>query len=248
MNSSVPVESEVLRMRQLLKEHRFAETVSVGNTLIERVPENRDVLYVLAQAQRRLHQPTDALATLSALERHHPAFARLFQERGLCYVALKDAPHAIAAFDRAVTINPALPVSFDMLASLHRITGDTETARRAGAEAARLRALPAPVLEATGLLAEGDLLAAEKMIRPFLLHHGDHIEAMRLLARIGSAQGVLDDAEILLAEVIARAPDYQAARHDYACVLLECHKHVEARAQLEILRPTACHTVRSMHP
>jgi predicted Zn-dependent protease len=243
MNSSVPVESEVLRMRQLLKEHRFAETVSVGNTLIERVPENRDVLYVLAQAQRRLHQPTDALATLSALERHHPAFARLFQERGLCYVALKDAPHAIAAFDRAVTINPALPVSFDMLASLHRITGDTETARRAGAEAARLRALPAPVLEATGLLAEGDLLAAEKMIRPFLLHHGDHIEAMRLLARIGSAQGVLDDAEILLAEVIARAPDYQAARHDYACVLLECHKHVEARAQLEILLSRAPHSV-----
>jgi tetratricopeptide (TPR) repeat protein len=58
---------------------------------------------------------------------------------------------------------------------------------------------------------------------------------MRLLARIGASLGVLDDAEILLAAVLERAPDYIAARHDYACVLIERHKHVEARAQLDIL-------------
>ena len=58
---------------------------------------------------------------------------------------------------------------------------------------------------------------------------------MRLLARIGVALGVLDDAEILLAAVLQRVPDYIAARHDYACVLLERHKHTEARKQLETL-------------
>jgi tetratricopeptide (TPR) repeat protein len=229
------VESEVMRMRALLKERRFQDAVTVGKTLSQRVPENRDVLYLLAQAQRQLHHPREALDTLQDLETHHPKFARLFQERGLCFVALKDAPRAIAAFERAVAINPALPTAFDMLAGLYRLTGNGKTAGLATAEAARLRTLPAPVLEATGLFAEGDLAAAEKITRAFLLQHGDHIEAMRLLARIGLAHGVLDDAEILLEAVVARAPDHEAARYDYANTLLERHKHVEARAQLDIL-------------
>ncbi len=122
-----------------------------------------------------------------------------------------------------------------MLAGLHRLTGDTEIAASAAAEAAKLRALPPPVLDATGLFAEGELIAAEKTIRAFLLDHGDHIEAMLLLARIGAALGVFDDAEILLAEVLARRPDDIGARHDYACVLLERHKHKDAREQLELL-------------
>ncbi len=229
------VESEVMRIRALLKERRFGDAVQAAAMLAEQVPENRDVLYALALGQRQLHRLSDALATLERLERHHPKFARLYQERGLCYVAMRDAPNAIAAFDRAVTINPALPASFDMLAGLHRLIGNVETSERAAAEAAKLRALPSAVLDATGLFAEGERVAAEKMIRAFLLRHGDHIEAMRLLARIGAAMGVLDDAEILLAAVLERAPDYVAARHDYACVLIERHKHTEARAQLEIL-------------
>ncbi len=230
-----PVEAEVSRIRVLLKESRFDEAVQAASALADRLPENRDVLYLLALGQRQRHQPTEALETLKRLERHHPRYGRLHQERGLCYVAMKDAPNAIAAFQRAIAVNPALPASFDMLAGLHRLTGDPESARAAAAEAAKLRALPQAILDATGLFTEGEVVAAEKMLRAFLLEHGDHIEAMRLLARIGASLGVLDDAEILLAAVLERAPDYIAARHDYACVLIERHKHVEARAQLDIL-------------
>jgi predicted Zn-dependent protease len=225
----------VARIRALLKESQFDEAVQAASELAGRAPENRDVLYLLAMGQRQLRQLTDALETLRRLERHHPRYGRLYQERGLCYVAMKDAQSAIASFQRAVAVNPALPASFDMLAGLHRLTGDAESARGAAAEAAKLRALPSAVLDATGLFTEGDLVAAEKMLRAFLLEHGDHIEAMRLLARIGASLGVLDDAEILLAAVLERAPDYIAARHDYACVLIERHKHVDARAQLDIL-------------
>jgi tetratricopeptide (TPR) repeat protein len=230
-----PVEAEVSRIRALLQENRFDEAVHAASALAESLPENRDVLYLLAVGQRQRRQLTEALETLRRLERHHPRYGRLHQERGLCYVAMKDAPNAIAAFQRAVAVNPALPASFDMLAGLHRLTGDAESAQAAAAEGAKLRALPAAVVDATGLFTEGDVVAAEKTIRAFLLEHGDHIEAMRLLARIGASLGVLDDAEILLAAVLERAPDYIAARHDYTCVLIERHKHMEARAQLDIL-------------
>ena len=53
---------------------------------------------------------------------------------------------------------------------------------------------------------DGDLEAAEPMIRAYLLQHGDHVEAMRLLARIGIARKVFDDAELLLAAVLELAP------------------------------------------
>src|ERR1019366_7356851 len=63
----------------------------------------------------------------------------------------------------------------------------------------------------------------------------NHVEAMRLLAKIGIARDVLDDAELLLEAVLTLAPDYRAARHDYALVLVERHKYQQAREELEKL-------------
>jgi tetratricopeptide (TPR) repeat protein len=232
---TLPVESEVARIRALVRERRFAEGVAAATALQVRVPENRDVLYLLALGQRQLTRTADALATLDQLERFHPGYSRLYQERGHCYVAMKDAPQAIQAFLRAVTINPALPASWGMLEGLYRMCGDADNAGRAAAHVAKLKTLPQEVITATGLFSDGDLVAAEKMIRAFLLAHGDHIEAMRLLARIGAALEVFDDAELLLEVVLERFPDYSAARHDYASVLLGRHKHSQALIELDKL-------------
>src|ERR1700722_4002644 len=229
------VESEVSRIRALIKERRFAESVSAAATLLERVPENRDVLYLLALSQRQLTRTADALATLDQTERFHPGYSRLYQERGHCYVAMKDAPQAIQAFLRAVAINPALPASWGMLEGLYRMCGDADNAGTAAAHVAKLKTLPQEVITATGLFSDGDLLAAEKIIRAFLLANADHIEAMRLLARIGTALEVFEDAELLLEAGLERVPNYVAARHDYAAVLLERHKYSQAVAELDQL-------------
>src|ERR1700731_2655275 len=222
------VESEVARIRALVKERRFAEGVAAATALLGQVPENRDVLYLLALGQRQLTPTADALATPDQPHRFHPGFSRLYQERGHCYVAMKDAPQAIQAFLRAVAINPALPASWSMLEGLYRMCGDADNAGTAAAHVAKLKTLPQEVITATGLFSDGDLVAAEKMIRAFLLAHGDHIEAMRLLARIGAALEVFGEAEVLLGAVLAPAPDYSAARYDYASVLLGRHKHTHA--------------------
>jgi tetratricopeptide (TPR) repeat protein len=229
------VESEVVRIRALIKERRFAEATAAAAVLRDRVPENRDVLYLLALGQRQLTRTADALATLEQLERFHPGYSRLYQERGHCYVALKDAPQAIQAFLGAVAINPALPASWSMLEGLYRMRGDADNAGRAAAHVAKLKSLPQQVITATGLFSDGELVAAEKIVRAFLLAHGDHIEAMRLLARIGAALEVFDDAELLLQAVLERVPDYLAARHDYASVLLGRHKHRQAVVELDKL-------------
>jgi len=169
------------------------------------------------------------------MERHHPGASQLYQERGHCYVAVKDAPRAIEAYGRAVQINPALPAAWSMLEGLYRMVGDEEHRRVAVAHAKKLKSMPPEVITATGLFCEGELAASERLIRAFLLRHGDHVEAMRLLARIGVARDILDDAEVLLAAALEMAPDYVELRRDYACVLLDRHKHADAIAQLDRL-------------
>ena len=109
MNQPSPVEIEVQRIRKLAAERRFAEALRAADALLATVPENRDVLYLRAVAQRRLGDLNAALVTLARLEQLHSRFSRLYQERGYCYVALKQAPQAIAALLRGVQINPALP-------------------------------------------------------------------------------------------------------------------------------------------
>ena len=230
-----PVELQVRRVRELIESRCYTEALQAGETLALEVPENRDVLYLIALSLRHLSKIPQALAALERLERHHPAFSRLYQERGYCHVVLKDAPRAIDAFLRGVNINPALPASWSMLESLYRMTGNAENADIAAAHIATLKQLPPEVVQATGLFSDDDLAAAERVVRAFLLRHGDHVEGMRLLGRIAFKRGVLDDAELLLQAVVEQAPDYQAARHDYALVLLERHKYPHARRELDTL-------------
>src|ERR1700723_1960303 len=230
-----PVELQVQRIRELVKSRRFEESLEAAETLAAELPENRDVLYLQAMSQRLLGQIPKALATLLRLEQHHPRFSRLYQERGHCHVALKDAAQAIDAFLRGVNLNPALPASWSLLEGLYRMTGQADHAATAAAHVATLKRLPPEVLTATGLFSDGDLSAAETMVRAYLLKHGNHVEAMRLLARIGIERDVLDDAELLLEAVLTLEPDYHAARLDFARALMERHKYQRAREELETL-------------
>src|SRR6266403_2243431 len=186
------VELEVQRIRGLVQVHRFGEAVTAAESLRTLFPENRDVLYLLALGQRHTGRIADALDTLADMERYHPGASHLYQERGHCHVALKDAPRAIEAYERAVGINPAVPAAWGMLEGLYKMVGDDEHRQVAAAHAKKLKLVPPEVITATGLFCEGDLSASEKIIRAFLLRHGDHVEAMRLLARIGVAREVLD--------------------------------------------------------
>src|SRR5580658_7085827 len=122
-----------------------------------------------------------------------------------------------------------------MLEGLYRMTGQSADAAAAAAHVAKLKELPAEVVSATALFSDGEVAAAEQLIRAFLLKHGHHVEAMRLLARIGIEREVFDDAQLLLEAVLALAPDYQAARFEYAQLLIKRQLYRQAREQAEKL-------------
>jgi len=232
---SSPIEAEVQRIQGLIQAQQFAAALAAGQRLLAAVPENRDVLYLIAVSQRYLGQIAQALDTLARFEGLYPRFSRLFQERGHCHIAAHNPGAAIEAYLTAVNINAALPASWNALKVLFQSAGRTAEAEMAAAHVAKLASLPPEIVTARGLFADGDLLLAEQIIRRFLQTHGDHIEAMRLLAQIGMKFEVLDDAEILLEHVLVLASDYHPARYDYVQVLLQRHKIVKALEEAQKL-------------
>src|SRR5271169_4177176 len=114
-SASLPIDLELGRIRDLSKSGRHREALAAAEALAEAAHQNRDVLYLMAANQRCLNRIHEALATSQRLEQHHPRFGLLYQERGYCYITLRDAPRAIDSFLRGVDINPALAASWSML-------------------------------------------------------------------------------------------------------------------------------------
>jgi len=229
------LKAEIGPIRELVKEHRFSEALRAVDALSSAHAENCEVLYLRAVSQRMLGHTAAALGTLARLEELHPRFSRLYQELGYCHVALKQAPQAIEAFLRGVNVNPALPASWQMLEGLYGMTGDAAAAANAAAHVVTLKKLPAAVVTATALFYDGELAESERIVRDFLLKQGHHVEAMRLLARIGMEHDVLDDAQLLLEAVLELEPTYHAARFECAQVLCRRHLYPQAREQAEKL-------------
>ncbi|CAN5579113.1 tetratricopeptide repeat-containing sulfotransferase family protein [soil metagenome] len=197
--------------------------------------EDRNALLQGAKDLRSSQRVPEALATLARLEALDPRFSRLHQERGHCHVLLGDAPAAIVALREAVRLNPTLPACWDMLEQLYLMLGDTAQAATAAGHLALLKQLPSAVVVANSLFVDGDLAPAEEVLRDYLRGDEGNVGALRLLARIRTEREAFDEAEALLRSLIERAPDYHAARLDYAMVLLQQQKPLRARQQAEHL-------------
>jgi predicted Zn-dependent protease len=233
--SNSRIEGEVRRAHALLKQHRFGESLEIARVLEAEVPENRDVLYLIAVNQRRLGRIADALKTLLRLEKIHPTFGRLFQERGHCYRSVGEVVAAATSYEQAVMLNGALVASWRALAELTSVLGQVKRAEDACRRLAELQSAPRELVHASGMLAESDIHGAERILRRFLQRHVRNVAAMRLLAQIGVKLGVLDEAEFLLESALAFEASNDAARYEYALVLLQRHKCARALEEADKL-------------
>jgi tetratricopeptide (TPR) repeat protein len=232
---SSTIESEVVRIRELSKIGRHSEALAAAESLVSVASGNRHVLYLIAANLRCLNRIPDALAALQRLEQQHPQFSLLYQERGHCYTSLRDVSLAIDAFGRGVNLNPALVASWSMLERLYRMTGDAKNAAAAAAQVSTLNRLPPGVVQAGSLFSDGELAAAENILRTHLLNSRNDVEALRLLGRIEHRYNALDEAERLLEAVIKLAPDYRAARLDYVRILMDGQKYLQALEEINTL-------------
>ncbi len=222
-------------LQRWVEEGRFEDALAICDRELQAQPGSRDLLYIRAVTLRHLKRVPEALRTLDLLEDAHPAYSRLFQERGNCYVQLRQAPEAIQALSRAVELNPALPASWRLLASLFKMVGREHESANAAQHVAKLATLATEVVTARSMLSDGDLADAEELIRGYLKNRPDDIEALRLLAMVAHKNEFSKDAATLLEAVLEASPGYRAARHDYVLALIALHRHKQAREQIEIL-------------
>src|SRR5258708_36770449 len=106
------IEAEVRRVQMLTEQRRSTPALAAAQAMLAEVPENRDVLYLVAVSQRYLGRITDALRTLERLEEMHPDFGRLYQERGHCCRAAGEMGAAIESYARPATLNPSQPATW----------------------------------------------------------------------------------------------------------------------------------------
>ncbi|HVU19323.1 MAG TPA: sulfotransferase [Rhizomicrobium sp.] len=85
------------------------------------------------------------------------------------------------------------------------------------------------------LIADGRLPAAEKELNGFLAKRPDDADALSLLARIYVRYGRRRDAIPLLVRCLEIAPDFAAARFNYAFILYHLNRYAAALEQLDEL-------------
>jgi tetratricopeptide (TPR) repeat protein len=199
------------------------------------LPESREALYRLAVSHRHAGRITEALVVLKRIEDLYPPFGALFEELGFCLVAANDRSKGALAFARAAELNPCLIESWRALEKLFTAAGRHDDAREAAAQVTQLAALPAEIQLACSKFFDGERVMAEDLVRQYLAVHGEHVEALRLLAKMASDAGVEYDSEILLQRAVMLAPEHLAARHELVVALLKRQKHEAARGHITIL-------------
>ncbi len=227
-------EAPMVLAQRAMREGAFDEALRLTTTVLENEPESVEALYLKAVSHRYLGQLGDALSAITSLIHLSPEYGRAHQEHGHIHRNAGDLSAAMAAYALAVQYNPALTASWRAIAELSA-PNDASASARAIAQAERLEALPKALLAVSNHLYEGRLLKAEELCRAFLKKNPTHVEGMRLLAEIGSRLSVLDDAEFLLENAVALAPDNIQLRLDYIEVLRKRQKFDKAFAEAERL-------------
>jgi len=218
-----------------LRKRRIDDAIAHLQGILNQDPGDQEALYVLAVCYRYNDDSKHALAILERLLSLFPDTARAYQERGHIYRKQAQCENALKAYERAVELNPALLVSWQNLTKLHRDCGENERSRTCEKHSERLLKLPPELLSVTSMIHEHKLYQAEQLCRAFVQKNRQHVEGMRLLARIATELGILDDADFLLESCLEFEPDFLAARYDYAQVLFKRQRFQKSMEQAALL-------------
>jgi len=244
MNTAKKIEMKLEQAKSLLESSRLVEAEKKTEEILKEFPENAEALYVMAVCQRYLNRLEDALKTLGKLKKIRPGYGRGFQEEGHVCMKAGYITQALYAYRYAVRLNNSLIASWASLTKILSTKGKTQEAKITQHEYNKLKALPAELLGVRNMIAEGNHYKAERLCRKFLMQNKKNVEGMRLLASLGVAADVLDDAEFLLEKALEYEPHNNFARKDYMEVLYRRQKYQQSLEQAKILKEKEPHNIK----
>jgi len=203
--------------------------------ILAAVPGHPEALLLLARARGAQSDAAGALAILEPLAAGQPRAAVVHMDLGATLGALGRTVEAIAALERAVLLKPDLADAWRLLADQKRLLGDDAGAERAGARQIEAATHDPGLRAAAVAMADGQLAVAERTLREHLKRAPTDAAALRMLGEIGARLGRYDDAQAVLSRALELAPQFDAARHNYATVLYRANRPVETLAQADVL-------------
>ena len=213
-----------------------AAAAAQAREILRAVPGHPQARLCLGTALRRQGDLAGARAILEALAGEQAKAPSVWLELGLTRAAHGDTQGAIDALKKATRLNPEFGEAWATLGEQYALIGDDARAAEATAQQLRVATKDPRLLEAAKAMCDNRLAVAERLLRDFLKAEPANIAALRMLAEIGARLGRYGDSEILLGRCLELAPNFTAARHNYAIVLHRQNKSEEAIAQIEILQ------------
>lgn len=198
-------------------------------------PDTPKAKRILAYAYRLQSMPQKGLDVLTPLAAEYSDSPEFLHEMAQCLGAVGHGDEAVNALRRAVSLDPGHAPSWQTLGHQLTVAGDVKGGIQAFEKHFELSTRHPELVEAVKLLRDGKLGKAERMVRELLKKYPVDVTAIRVLADIGIKIGHLRDAGHLLERCLELAPDFHAARHSYALVLMRLQKPEAALREAEKL-------------
>ena len=231
---SDPLQVALGEASQLLRTHP-AQAAQRAQEILKAHPGHPHAALILGVARRIGGNLAGALQILLPLARAQPGWAPPAYEVGVALGLAGRRKEAVEWLRRAVQLKADIGDAWRLIADHLLALGDPS-----GADAAYANylivATPDPRLAApaTALL-NNRVMEAEELLRAHLAQNPTDVVAIRMQADVAVRLRRSALAEQMLAYCLELAPDFAAARHDYALVLHRLNRHAEAIAQVDRL-------------
>ena len=183
-------------------------------------PDTSQARRILATAYRLQRMPQKGLDILEPLLVGFSDSPDFLHEVAQCLGGVGRGDDAIRTLRKAVELDPKNAAAWQSLGHQLAAAGNEEGSSQAFGRHFELSARHPELVEAVTLLRKGKLGKAEPIVRNLLKKHPADVTAIRVLADIGIKLGRLEEANSLLERCLELAPDFHAARHSNAMVLL----------------------------
>ena len=203
--------------------------------ILKLYPDTNEAKRILASAYRLQKMPQKGLDVLAPMLAGYSDSPGFLHELAQCLGGVGRGDDAISALRRAVAIDPKHAAAWQRLGHQLAVAGDEEGSRQAFQRHFELSVRHPELIEAVRLLHEGKLGKAEGIVRELLKKFPADVTAIRVLADIGFKMGHLKDASHLFERCLELAPDFNAARHSYALILMRQQKPEAAIHEAEKL-------------
>ena len=195
---------------------------------MERCPEDANFLCLSARALVKLGRFEEAKERIDHALSIFPKFERAHEAQGELLLAQGELPAAARAFEQALKIDPERRHARIKLGRLLMRMGHLDKAQALRGEFLKSSQDGRDIAKAANLEKEEKFAEAERIYRQILRRNPENASAMRLWARLGMRQKQYADAEVLLRQAVAVAPDFSQAWADLVTAQYEQQKLEDA--------------------